>query len=82
MKLCYDNQVVLHIARDPVFHEWTQHIEINCHFVQECIVSIKLETSDVSSKNQLANIFTKVLRKQQFHFLVVKLHIVNLHAPT
>lgn len=68
-----DNVSAISLAKNPVFHARTKHVEIDYHFIREKVVRGDLQVQFVSSSNQLADLFTKPLTGASFQLFATKL---------
>ena len=81
MRLFCDSQAAIHIAANPVFHERTKHIEVDCHFIREKVVAGIINTPFIRTNEQLADILTKGSNGKSLHNALVKLGMYDIHAP-
>lgn len=77
-----DNQTTIHLVANPIYHEGTKHVKVDCHFIRTYVQKCVISTSYVPAKKQQADIFTKALAAKQFHELTVKLGVHDPHTPT
>jgi hypothetical protein len=74
--LC-DNESAICMADNPVEHSRTKHIAIRYHFLRDHQQRGGIEIAYVSTKEQLADIFTKLLDEKTFTRLRHELNILD-----
>jgi hypothetical protein len=77
--LLYDNESAIKLANNPVQHSRTKHIDIRHHFLRDHEAKGDIALRHVSTKRQLADIFTKSLDEQRFCALRSELNILDSH---
>ncbi|KAE8727985.1 hypothetical protein F3Y22_tig00004899pilonHSYRG00012 [Hibiscus syriacus] len=65
-KVCVDNKSAIALAKNPVFHDRSKHIDIRYHYIRECVARKDVEVEYVKSQDQVADIFTKPLTSEDF----------------
>ena len=61
VKIFCDNQSAIHIAKNPVMHQRSKHIDIKYHFIRQQVSDNNIELNYLSTKSMTADILTKPL---------------------
>ena len=76
-----DNQGVIKLAKNLVFHERTKHVEVHCHFIRK-LVEDGLEDGSMElqycpTEDQIVDILTKALGCEKYVKFRDKLDVVS-----
>jgi hypothetical protein len=72
--LCDNNSAIL-LSKNHVFHKKTNHIDTRYHFIKELVNNKEICLEFCRSKEQIADIFTKVLARDAFQHLCSNLGV-------
>ncbi|MCO5593165.1 hypothetical protein L7F22_047171 [Adiantum nelumboides] len=56
-----DNLSNIQLARNPVFHAHTKHIDVHYHFIKERVLDDDINLAYIGTEDQVASLFTKAL---------------------
>ncbi|GJZ47411.1 copia protein [Tanacetum coccineum] len=64
-----DNKGAIDLSKNLVQHSRTKHIEIRHHFLRDNVQKGNISIEKVSSKDNIADILTKPLKREPFNYL-------------
>jgi len=70
-----DNQSCIALAKNPIHHARTKHIDIQHHFVREKVESKEVELAYMSTDDMVADALTKPLARPKFAKLVAQMNL-------
>ena len=65
-KIFVDNKSTIALAKNPVFHDRSKHIDTRYHYIRECVTKMDVQLEYVKTNDQVADIFTKPLKREDF----------------
>jgi hypothetical protein len=78
MIISCNNQSVIKLSDNPIFHARTKHIEVHHHYIWKPIQNGVMKITHVLSQDQIADIFTKPLGVHYFASITMSL---DLYTP-
>jgi peroxiredoxin family protein len=73
-----DNRSTIALAKNPVYHERSKHIDTRHYFIREHMKNKKVKLISCKTNDQIADIFTKSLKGEIFIRLKFMLGMTSL----
>src|SRR5436305_11119143 len=75
-----DNQGAIALRHHPQYHARTKHIDIQYHFVRECVENRKVRLEYCPTMDMVADGLTKALERDRHHDLAAKMGLERVGA--
>lgn len=72
-----DNKSGINLAKNPMLHRRSKHIETKFHFLTSQVYNGMLEVMHCSTHKQLADILTKAIKTDQFLHLTDGIGVIG-----
>ena len=79
-KILCDNKFVIALIKNPMFYGRSKHISIKFHYIKELVKNQEIELEFCRLKDQVANIFTKLLKTDVFKKLKIMLGVIDFRT--
>jgi hypothetical protein len=78
VELKVDSKSTLTLARNPVFHEHSKHIDLRYHFIRNCLAEGTVSATYINTVDQLTDILTKTLGRVKFQELRARIEMIQI----
>ncbi|MCO5575875.1 hypothetical protein L7F22_029680 [Adiantum nelumboides] len=65
-ELYYDSRSAIQLAKNPVFHSKTKHIDVRYHFIREVLENKQIQLMKIHTKDNLVDLLTNGLPVEDF----------------
>ena len=72
-----DNQSCVKLSENPVFYNKSKHIEIKYHYIRDMMQRKAVHVQYLSTHEQVADVFTKLLARMKFEYFCDRLGLVE-----
>ncbi|GKB94197.1 putative ribonuclease H-like domain-containing protein [Tanacetum coccineum] len=77
-KIFIDNESIIYIVNNPVFHSKTKHIEIRHHFIRDSNEKKLIQMIKIHTDQNVADLLTKAFDVGRFQYLIESIGMLNL----